>query len=372
MKTVLGITIAASLLSIGCFNERSPVSPTPQQPSAKSIVAVSISMDYSEGNMGLYNITDSSVYKNLLSIYSDNDIRAYDGSIYVLERYGKDNIIKITGSVIADSTVAYEKNIGASVNIQDVAFVSSTKAYVTQYGSSQVAIFNPSTGTKAATGIDLSAFNAVAPNPATVPYMSREQYYDGKVYVSCQRLGVAAGGAYPSVDDTSKIAVIDAATDAVVKAINLVYKNPQEMSLCNGKLYVAGVGLYGVNDGGIECIDLATGLNTGSVVDEAALHGDVSSLIVISDTKGYAVVATPAFTAEMYAFNPQTKTVGAKIAGVDNPCWNHMAYDGTYVYVGDRSATAPGIVVIDPATDRKVGATKDIGIPPNSLAFLQK
>jgi hypothetical protein len=48
-----------------------------------------------------------------------------------------------------------------------------------------------------------------------------------------------------------------------------------------------------------------------------------------------------------------------------------MAYDGMYVYVGDRSATAPGIVMIDPATDLKRGSTKNVGLPPNSLAFLQ-
>jgi len=94
------------------------------------------------------------------------------------------------------------------------------------------------------------------------------------------------------------------------------------------------------------------------------------SIIVVGDTKGYAVISTPSYTTEMYAFDPQAKTVGAKIAGIDSPCSNHMACDSTYVYVGDRSYTAPGIVVIDPATDTKVGTTKDIGEPPNSLAFL--
>jgi hypothetical protein len=143
------------------------------------------------------------------------------------------------------------------------------------------------------------------------------------------------------------------------------------MWLCNGKLYVAGVGLWGINDGGIECIDCANDSNAGVIVDETVLRGDIMSLIVVSDTKGYAVISTPSYTTEMYPFNPQAKTVGTKIAGVDSPCSNHLAYDGAYVYVGDRSFTEPGIVVIDPATDMKVGATKNIGVPPNSLAYLQ-
>jgi hypothetical protein len=370
MKNILGSIIIAALLFGGCSKNGNPASS--QQPSAKSIAVVSVSLDYSEGNMGLYSITDSTAYQNLMSIYSDNDIRTYNGSIYVLERYGKDNIIKITGSIIADSMVVYDKNIGASVNIQDVAFISSTKAYITQYANPQVVIFNLSTGEKAGAAVDLSAYVAYSgtDSATSTPYASRELYYNGKVYVACQRLKAPAGG-YIQAADTSKIVVINATSDSVEKAINLIYKNPQEMWVCNGKLYVAGVGLWGSSDGGVECIDLSTDSNAGTIVDETALHGDVMSIIVISDTKGYAIISTPSYTTEMYAFNPQAKTVGAKIAGVDSPCYNHMAYDSTYVYVGDRSSTAPGIVVIDPATDTKIDATKDIGIPPNSLAFLQ-
>jgi hypothetical protein len=47
-----------------------------------------------------------------------------------------------------------------------------------------------------------------------------------------------------------------------------------------------------------------------------------------------------------------------------------MAFDGAYVYVGDRSNSTPGIVIIDPKTDTKVGTTKNVGLPPNSLALL--
>jgi hypothetical protein len=370
MEKAIGVIVAASLLFCGCSKNNNPASS--QQSSAKSIVAVSISLDYSEGNMGLYSITDSTAYKNLLSIYSDNDIRTYNGSIYVLERSGKDNIIRIVGSVIADSTVVYDRNIGSSVNIQDIAFISSTKAYITQYANPQVVIFNPSTGEKANKTVDLSVSVAYfgTDSATSTPYASRELYYNGKVYVTCQRLKAPAGG-YIQAADTSLIVVINAASDSVEKTIKLAYKNPQEMSICNGKLYVAGVGLWGSNDGGIECIDLSTDSNAGTIVDETALHGDVMSIIVVSDTKGYAVVSTPSYTTEMYAFDPQAKTVGVKIAGIDSPCSNHMACDSTYVYVGDRSYTVPGIVIIDPTTDTKVGSTKDIGVPPNSLAFLQ-
>jgi hypothetical protein len=370
MKKASCLFVSVVVLLSGC-NKTNPVGPTPQS-STKSIVAVTISQLYTEGNIGLFSIPEATAFPNLLSIYMDNDVRTYDGSTYVLERYGKDNIIKIKGSVIADSAVSYDKNIGSSVNVQDIAFISPTKAYITQNLSSQIAIFNPSTGDKSTKTIDCAGYVAYrnTDSAATSPYLSREMYYNGNVYVLCQRLKLGAGG-FIQAADTSLILVVNATSDSVENTVKLAYRNPQEMSEYNGKLYVAGTGAYGANDGGIECIDLATGGNNGSIVDETALHGDVQSIIVIGDTKGYAVISTPSFAMEMYPFNPQTRTVGTKISGVDNPCSGHMAYDGSFVYIGDRSMTNPGIVVIDPATDTKVGSTKNIGLPPNSLAYLE-
>jgi hypothetical protein len=370
MKKVSVSACCALLAIFGCGKVNSP---TPlQESSSQTIVAATIDYGYSAGNIGTYSISDSTAYKNLLSIWLDNDIRTFDGAMYVLERSGKDNIMRINGSIIAESTVVYEKNIGAAVNIQDIAFISSTKAYITQYASSQVAIVNLQTGAKSSKTIDLSAYNSYTgtPDSDVVPYMSRELFYNGKVYVACQRLKAPAGG-YIQAADTSLIVVINATTDSVEKAIKLSYKDPQELSIFNGKLYVGSVGIWGVNDAGIEEIDLSTDTNMGTVVAESAFPGDIASIIVVSDTKGYAVISTPSYTTEVHSFNPLAKTVGAKITGIDAPCSGHIAFDGTYVYVGDRSSTSPGIVVINPATDTKVGTTKNVGLPPNSLALLE-
>ena len=319
MNKVLVVSSALLFCFVGCSQKSNPGAP--QAASAQSIVAVTLSYTYDAGNMGLYSISDTIAYKNLLSIWTDNDIRAFGGALYVVARSGKDNLLKIASSIITDSTVVYEKNIGASVNIQDIAFVSSTKAYITEYASAKVVIVDPQTGLKSNKTIDLSAFDTYAGTDSAdvVPYMSRELYYNGKVYVACQRLKAPAGG-YIQAADTSKIIVINATTDSVEKAINLIYKNPQELSIFNGKLYIGSVGIWGANDAGIEAIDLATNASIGSIVDESAFPGDIASIIVASDTKGYAVISTPSFTTELHSFNPQTKSAGQKIAGIDAPC----------------------------------------------------
>jgi hypothetical protein len=363
MKHFIEALVALSFLFVGCSENRALTAP--QTSSSKSIIAVTISYTYGAGNVGLYNISDSTGFPNLLQNWTDNDVRTYNDAIFILERYGKDNIIRIDGSIISPSTVVYEKNIGQSVNIQDIACISSTKAYVTQLASSKVAIIDPSTGIKSNKTIDLSPFNTYAGTDSAdaVPCMSKELYYNGKVYIACQRLK-----AYQAAD-TSKIIVINATTDSVVKAINLAYKNPQELSIFNGKLYVGSVGIWGVNDGGVEEIDLATDSNIGSIADESAFSGDIASIIVVSDTKGYAAISGSNGITELYAFNPTTKSVRATVSGVDSISWGHMAFDGNYVYVGVRSIT-PGIAIIDPETDIKIGTTKNVGLPPNSLALL--
>ena len=369
MKKFIETVGALAILFVGCSENKTITSP--QTFSIQSIVAVTISYTYDAGNIGLYNISDSITYQNLLSNWTDNDIRTYNGALYILERSGKDNVLKINGSVISNATVTYEKYIGQSVNIQDIAIISSTKAYTMQLASSKVTIVDASTGIKSSKTIDLSSFNTYAGTDSAdaVPYMSKALYYNGKVYIACQRLKAPAGG-YIQAADISKIIVINATTDSIIKAINLMFKNPQELSIFNGKLYVGSVGIWGVNDGGVEAIDLATDSNIGSIAGESAFSGDIASIIVVSDTKGYAVISTPAFTTELHAFNPQIKTVGPKISGIDAPCSGHMAFDGAYVYVGDRSNSTPGIVIIDPKTDTKVGTTKNVGLPPNSLALL--
>jgi len=131
--------------------------------------------------------------------------------------------MRINGPVIAESTVVYEKNVGASVDIQDIAVISSSRAYVTQLYSAQIAVVDPQTGVKTGASIDLSAFDTYAHTDSAdaYPYMSRELYYNGKVYIACQRLKAPAGG-YIQAADTSKIVVVDAATDSVVKSTRAV------------------------------------------------------------------------------------------------------------------------------------------------------
>jgi hypothetical protein len=62
--------------------------------------------------------------------------------------------------------------------------------------------------------------------------------------------------------------------------------------------------------------------------------------------------------------------VGDPVDSLEN-AFGGVAYDGTYLYVGDQSLTDPGIVVIDPSDNSKVSGPHDMGMPPSSLAILR-
>jgi|GEM_PF-1543307 hypothetical protein len=341
----------------------------------QTIIATTTAADYSTGNAGTLKLEDDGVAKNCLAVGSDTYIRTYHGSVYILERYGKDNVIRINGRVISPATVEYQVNIGHSLNIQDIAFAGDRKAYITQFQSSGVVIFDPSTGTKTGT-IDLSRFNTYAgtANAEQYPFMSSAITYGGYLYVACQRLAHSGVNLVPA--DTSCIAVVSTFNDSIVGKINLAKKNPYSMSVAAGKLYVSCTGGWGDwTDGGVECVDLFSNKNIGIVAEEQDFAGDLSTIQMTGPDKGYVAVGknTPdysSFWTEVIGFNPKTHSVAGKVQNIAN-AFGGLAFDGAYLYVGDRSSTNPGIVVVDPTDDSKKAGPFDMGLPPNALAFLK-
>jgi hypothetical protein len=127
----------------------------------RGIAATTISAIYDAANFEIISANDYSVSPNLIpGLHTDNAVRSFGGDVYILERLGRDNVVKYNAELTA---VEYQENIGAGVNIQDIAVVSETKAYISCYQSVDLVVFNPKTGRKVS-AIDLSRFNAYARN----------------------------------------------------------------------------------------------------------------------------------------------------------------------------------------------------------------
>jgi hypothetical protein len=348
---------------IGCLNDQERQSAPVSLPDG--IIATTTSADYSEGNLGAYSIADSTVWPNLLSIFNDNSVRTYKGAAYILERSAMSNIIKIDSSAI--NHVVKQVHIGNAVNPHDIAFISNTKAYITCYDADQIVIYNPATGALAGKSIDLSDRKSEG---GTHPCMDAAAVFEGHAYIGLGKL--KSDYSQPS---SSSIAVIDGLTDSVEKEIPLIKTNPQGMYLHGSVLYVACTGAYTnadnsiVLDGDLEAVDLSGSQVPETIIDETSLNGNVFDVLVIGDTIGYVLIADANFANSMVAFNPRTKTITGPVA--DAGTASAMECDGHYVYVADRCLSNPGIVIIDPSNNHKVGEAINVGLPPNKLALMR-
>ncbi len=325
-----------------------------------------------------------------LVIHTDNSIRSFDGSAFVLERGDFSNVIKLnapenavvsaniaidfteahvgyydltTGQTVVMTTddVVRQEHIGDATNIHDIAFISAEKAYITQYDAPDIIIFNPSTGKKTGEKISLASY---APVGASAPSMDAAMYYNGKVYIGLQKLvNFMPSGA-------SCILVLDADADTVIKEIALETTNPQGMHRAGEKLYIACTGSWGTQDGGIEVIDLTNDTSMGTLCAESTLGGDVSNVLVVSDTKGYCVVAGADFANAVIPFDPSTGAIDSALGAVKNAAQLGLAYDGVHVYIGERGAPS-GLIIIDPANNSLVSGPHWLGLPPNAITIVK-
>lgn len=315
----------------------------------------------------------------LLPIHTNNSIYIYNSSIYILESSGADNIIRINGLAISPDSVVYvyKSNIGTAVDLHDISFANETKVYITQYNSDILVVFDPENGIITG-GIYLGEYGMFAgTDSAEVPFMQCSKVVNNKLYVLCQRLETvqSALDTMPLPTNlTGLIVVISTVNDSILKTIPLTKKNPVSMDAVGGYLYVSSTGSWqDTSDGGIEKIDLGSDSYLGVIIEEARFGSNISNIVMISSTKGYVGVSrnnadSTEYWTELVEFDPSTGTVGLKIANIDDASGGEV-YDGFYLYVGDRSKTNPGVVVINPTDNSKVAGPIILGPePPSSIA----
>jgi len=118
--------------------------------------------DYMTGSYSTIDLSNLSVSKNLPSttgiIESDNDAVYFNNKVYVINKFGFDNITVLD---ISDLTTAVTQfSTGNGTNPQDMVFVSDTQAYVSLLGSNDLLLVDPTapSGGEITGTIDLSVF----------------------------------------------------------------------------------------------------------------------------------------------------------------------------------------------------------------------
>lgn len=331
-----------------------------------------VTTDFQTGGMSAIDLVTRAVSPDVASIYKDARARWHGGLIYVLNRFGADNM-QILNPATGYSTVR-QFSLGNGANPSDIVVVSPTKAYVSAYDRAHLQKWNPATGTSLGT-IDLSAF-ADADGLPEADHMAR---FGRWLFVSLQRLD-RAHGFVPT--DSSLVVVIDTANDTVVdvnpslpgtQAILLPRTNPVTTFAWDPigrRFYLGCVGAYGALDGGIVRIDPATFTDDGVAITESALQGDVSDVEWHTATHSYAIVSDTNFNTSLVTWNP---TTGTRIAPLFTPGGFGLAdcaiNDRGELYVCDNSFVVQGIRIFSTTTDLQIAGPLGTGLPPYQVMF---
>jgi hypothetical protein len=239
------------------------------------------------GGISVINPVTKRIRQSVINFDQDNVVRAVDGRVYLFDR---------TASVVTGFTgntpginITLDVQTGANSNPYGIA-VSGGKGYIARYNKASLLILSDVNALGGGTrdSIDLSVYAHA--EGGGIPFMSAVVAHGGYILVALERWK-----SNYSAQDSGLVVVINAATKAIEKTITLNFKNPGAGVVKDGVWYIAALGAYGTNDGGVEKIDLAARTHAGTVVTEATLGGDVGSIAITGANSGYATYSTDFF-----------------------------------------------------------------------------
>ena len=311
---------------------------------------------------------------DLANVCSDAVLRWSDPFLYVVERFGCDNIRVLDAVTLAPIR---QFSVGNGSNPNDIYAISESKAYVTRYDSPDLWVVNPLSGTFVKS-ISLAAFA----DADGIPEMNRIAYQAGRIFVSCQRLD---RNNFFAPTDSSLVVVIDVQTDQFVdcdpalpgvQGILLPRTNPTtEFATAPGGVFLLGcTGAYGVNDGGVVAVDPRTLTANRVEVTEAQLGGDLNDVAVSPEASGaakaFCVISDASFNTNLVSY---TRALSPVVASVYPATGFVLAdvevNDRDEVWLCDRTVSAPGMRVFSAVTGAPLAGPISTCLPPSDIVF---
>ena len=343
-----------------------------------------LTTDYTSGTLSVVDLATRMVTCDVADVSPDPVARWYEGLLYVVNRYGYDNIQVIDPA--QGCATARQFSVGNDTNPQDIAFASPSKAYVSRLGSPDLLIVNPSTGATLGT-IALAAWADADGNPEA----AHLAVVGDLLFVALERLS----NFVPA--DTGLVVVVDMLADTVYDAdpltagkqvVRLSGMNPStSFAAVPGDgtspevhLYIGCTGRWGVLDGGIEdiVVPMQDGAEPGVIrsagfaITEVALGGDVVDVVGYGPEHSYAIVADLSSNTSLVSWDPPT---GTKLSTLYAPAGFSLADaaldDRRELYVCNSSFAAPGLHVFRAGSDAPLAGPLSVCLPPVQIVFDQ-
>lgn len=274
-----------------------------------------------------------------------------------------------------------------SVNPYDVLTLSPTRAVVVQYALPRLGVIDPSRdGAAGVTGsVDLTPLRAAADMDGSLE-ASNIVRVGGSIFVSLQNLNsyVPVTNGTLAVIDASDLSLVDVDPAATgVQPVQLTGRNPVSMvtTPSGASIVVAEAGVVAfsppqVLDGRIERVDPATRRVQGMSVPETALGGDLGGIVMLDESRGWAIVSRLAMgdagaaDNRVVEFDLSTGTAGATIVTAGSLVGIARDPSGN-VWVLDRTPGSSGVRVFRPDGTTLTTMTLSTGArPPYGVAFV--
>jgi len=348
-------------------------------------VAVVLTTDASTGSYSVVDLASRSVFKDIKlgGVHSDAIARFFvnqsafpSGRVYVVNRLGADSIQILDPQLGFITPTNGMLSVGNGTNPWDIVFVNTNKAYVSRLGSPKLLIIDPTT-LRSTGEIDLNPLvkptdSDGSPEPASMLIRN------GLVYVALQHIDVKQPQ-LPAVA-RGEVVVIDSTTDRIVSVITLNGKNPIsefQFSPTLNRILISSVGDLAVIDGGIEAINPDTNtVDSQFAVSEASMGGDITAFVIVSRTKGFAIVSDATFANSLITFDPSSGQRLNRLVGPLNVVMAHLAINSrneVYMAVIDTTIATSGLRIFDADTDNEITSTPlNVGqFPPVFTVFIE-
>ncbi|NLD91849.1 MAG: hypothetical protein GX639_04180 [Fibrobacter sp.] len=274
-------------------------------------------------------------------VFHDAMVKTYKKDVYIIERFGADNIIKYDPSKNGKNGLVNQMKTDSAEgsNPQDIAFLSDTKAFIANQNKPAITLFNPLTLTKTGT-IDISKYTYMK-DRNTSPHASSLEIDGNYLYVLLQRRD---GYTYKI---PSLILKINMLTNEIEDTVSTVYKNGNKIICNNGYLYVMNTGSYSAaaGDAGIEAVKLSDKSVT-TVITAEGLGGCPYNVQHKNGDIFYVTVYVTYHNVHVKEIDFSTGNIVAVVPDV-NDAFGGICYDkkNNTLYVGECDSLNMGIKV---------------------------
>ena len=321
--------------------------------------------DYTTGELRW--IVDGKISAKSIQLNQDSKVISAGENIFVLERYGADNIVLIDQK---GQKIKWQQSFETNDNPSDVVKASDTEVWVGLEGPNKIVKVAVADG-KVTKTIKTDDFAKAEGQFANVVDLE----VSGDTLFALFRRAVAGWPAgYP---DPGLLAMYKLNDGTLLDTIRLAKVDPSAMAFVNGKLYVASAGQYDASGAtladdtrGIEVVDFAKKAST-TVVDGTKLGGGISSFAV--DAKNgiaYAAIYKNYGDVPLVQVDLSAKTVKS-ISGVSD-VEGSLAFDAatSTLYIGDRTYSSEAVYVYKAGKVSKLETAAGV-LPPYSITIMK-